>query len=75
MKALVAVMVLLLATSVAAETAQSGMADAKNFLSSVNPLILIVAGVLLFLASSLAKIIGILLLIVGVIALIVQFVL
>ncbi len=75
MKALIAVMVLLLATSVAAEAGQSSMNDAKNFLSSVNPLILIVAGILLVLASSLAKFIGILLLIVGAVALVVQFLL
>jgi hypothetical protein len=71
MKALLAVMVLLLITFASAEESQPDAVDqATSFITSINPLILIAAGVVLILASSLAKVIGILLLIVGIIVLV-----
>ena len=69
MKAYFAVLVLLLAVSAAAaEPAQqqSAMSQIKGFFSTVNPFVLIAAGVLLLIASGMAKLIGAILLVVGV---------
>jgi hypothetical protein len=74
MKAYFAVLVLLLiASASAAEPQQSVTSQIKGFFSTVNPFLLIAAGILLFIASGLAKMIGIILLIVGVVWAIVSF--
>jgi hypothetical protein len=76
MKAYFAVLVLLLAVSAAAaEPAQqqSAMSQIKGFFSTVNPFVLIAAGVLLLIASGMAKLIGAILLVVGVIWAIISF--
>lgn len=64
---LLAVMVLLLSASVsAASTSQVAVSDAKLFLMSINPLLFLVAGVILIIASSMAKYIGIALILIGI---------
>ncbi len=76
MKTYFAVLVLFLAVSAAAaEPAQqqSAMSQIKGFFSTVNPFVLIAAGVLLFVASGLAKLIGVILLVIGVVWAIVSF--
>ena len=75
MKALIAVMVLLLATTaMAQEEGQGGTLDsATSFIMGINPLVLIIAGVVLFFASNLAKLIAIVLVLVGAVSLIVSF--
>jgi hypothetical protein len=71
MKLLIVVTVLLLTSSVIGESQESSVLDsAKDFLSNVNPLILIVGGLIIFFASNLAKLIGIILVLVGIAGLI-----
>ena len=74
---LIAVLVLLLAASVSAQTtgteaqtSQSGL----DMLLSINPLILIVAGIILFLAAGLAKYVAIALVLIGVVSLIISLI-
>jgi|GEM_PF-5165244 len=72
MKALIAVMVLFLVASVSAAeppNAQNSIDSAANFILSINPLFLIVGGILLIVASSLAKLIGVGLLLIGIVSL------
>ena len=75
MKAYFAVLVLLLiASASAAEPGQQSItSQIKGFFATVNPFLLIAAGVLLFIASNLAKMIGIRLLVVGVVWALVSF--
>jgi|GEM_PF-6414735 len=75
MKAFIAVMVLLLATTaMAQEESQGGTLDSvTSFIIGINPLILIIAGIVLFFASNLAKLIAIVLILVGAASLIVSF--
>jgi len=69
---LLAVMVLLLSASVSAEAAsQVAVSDAKLFLMSINPILFLVAGVILIIASSMAKYIGIALLLIGIASLVI----
>ncbi len=76
MKALVAVLVLLLATTAVAqegEGSNGGALDsATNFILGVNPVILIIAGIVLFFASNLAKLIAIALVLIGIASLVVS---
>ncbi len=68
MKALVAVVVLVLAASASAQpqTGEKGTAETvKDLILGINPIILLAAGILLFLASNLAKLIAVLLIIIG----------
>lgn len=72
---LLAVMVLLLSASVsAAPTPQAAVSEAKLFLMNINPLLFLVAGVLLIIASTLAKYIGIALILIGIASLVVAMI-
>ena len=74
MKTIIALFMVLLAVSVVAdelpaqESSDAG-SNALSFISGLNPIILIVAGIILFFASHLAKFIAIILIIVGILSL------
>ncbi len=74
MKGLVAVMVLLLAATVLAQgVGQNETPDSTtDFIMDINPVVLIIAGVVLFFASNLAKLIAIVLILVGIASLIIS---
>jgi hypothetical protein len=72
MKALILLFTLLMVTSAVAQEHQAE--SAVDWVLSLNPLILIIAGIVLFFASGLAKIIAILLVLVGAASLILSMI-
>jgi hypothetical protein len=75
MKALIIVLIILLSTSVAAETTPvDSLKDIKDFVLGMNPIILVIAGLVLYFASNLAKLVAIILILVGAASLIMQFI-
>lgn len=74
MKLLVAMLVLLFATSAVAQEETTQQANSiKDFLSTLNPLVFIVVGVILFFVSFLAKPIGAILILLGIVSLVLSF--
>jgi len=66
MKAIIAVLVLLLVGMVAGESQDTEEGGISGTLSSANPFLLIIAGAILYFASNLAKAIGVILVIIGI---------
>jgi len=73
MKFLIGVLVLLLATSAVAQGNGQASSSLTSFLATLNPIVLIAAGVILFFAQKLAKLIAIVLIVLGLILLIIPF--
>jgi hypothetical protein len=75
MKLYMALMVLLLISSACAEAEEASQAQgAVDFILSLNPVILLIAGIILFLASGLAKVIAIILILLGAASLILSII-
>jgi hypothetical protein len=63
-------MMLFVSLAVAETTEDNGSRSTVDFILSLNPFILIIAGILLFFAANLAKFIGIALALIGVVSLV-----
>jgi hypothetical protein len=71
MKLIVLALVVLLLPIASAQDAENG-SNALDFIRDLNPLFLIIAGILLFFASHLAKFIAIILVIIGIAGLLIS---